>query len=173
MFIEDFRKLFKQEDLDNTVAIVKDFNIYKIVETDKPNHIHIYSNPRLGFSGLEVFVNCGEKPSVINIPSGFSKIAYSDYEFLCDTLPFDITMKGYKMWYDIILSMNWVVSFSIATFNLLYALYNLNNCTVEGELGKDVGPVLEYVNNVANKAKKMGRNFFEAINNLRIVTTLI
>jgi hypothetical protein len=155
------------------VVTIDDFNVYELVNTDKPNHIHIYSNPRLGlFSGLEVFVNCGERPGVVNIPGGHSKIVYSDYEFLGDFLPFDITRKGHKMWYNIILSMNWVVSFSIATFNLLYALYNLDNCKVEGELGSDVEPIVEYVNRVAGRVENIGKDFFEAVENLKVLTTL-
>jgi hypothetical protein len=173
MFVEDFKSVFKSKNHDNTIVTLEDFNVYEIINTDKPNHIHIYSNSKRRFSGIDVFVNCGEKPSVARVLDGYSGFVYSDYEFLSDFLPFDVTMKGHKMWYNIILSMHWAVSFSIATFNLLYALYNLDSCKVEGELGSDVEPVLEYVNRVSNRVKNMGRDFLEAIDNLRLLGNLL
>lgn len=173
MFVKDFKPVFRSKNHDNTTVTLEDFNVYEIISTDKPSHIHIYSNSKQRFSGIDVFVNCGEKPSVAKVLDGYSGIVYSDYEFLSDFLPFDITMKGHKMWYNIILSMNWVVSFSIATFNLLYALYNLDSYKVEGELGSDVGPVLEYINRVASRVKNMGRDFFEAVENLKLLGKLL
>ncbi len=173
MFADDFKQVFKTDNHDNTVVTLDIFDIYEIVNTEKPNHIHIYSSPRLGSISIDVFVNFGERKSVARILEEYPKFVRSDYEFLIDFLPFDISRKGHEMWYKTNLAISWVVSFSIATLSLLYALYNLDNCKIEGEVGGDVKPVMEYISRVANKVKNMGRDFYECIENLKVLGGLL
>ncbi len=172
-FIEELKFTLRPKESTGSIITLKDLNTYKIVKHTGNNFLHIFFGVREAL-GFGVAFNYGRKDQkIIGFLKGDDRYILSEYQFLMDTLPFDLHSEKDATWLNVSTAVYQLAYRSIALLTLLYTLYNLNDGNrIEGERGRNQ-EALDYIMRLSSRIKdNIGNSFFEALENLQTIGML-
>jgi hypothetical protein len=176
-FFDYFTKpIFKSPKvLENSIITIEDFNTYDIVKVERA-HINILSAVKTILS-IDLFVDHFNRSFLVGtLKSPPTTEALPPYRYLTEVLPFDLSNEVDNRILNVVSSSLQVISFSTALLTFLYTMYNLDGgieiVSIVSSTDRN-GRAIDYIYTVRNRLKVTGRNFIEAVENLRILHTVL
>jgi len=179
----NFIPFYKEDILRNTTyserksVLYKDYNIYNFFKV-RGAYITISMETEDKVK-IELFANVGRTYYLIGT-LGFepmSKLIESSNNLL-EMLPYNLRKTTGNFLVDsenklrFVSSSYRIVSALIVTFTTIYALLNLGNKVNVGG-GMYGGDAIEYINYLAGKIKELGNDFYEVVENLKSLSTIL
>ena len=174
LFFDYFTKpIFKSPKVsENSIITIKDFNTYDVVKVEKA-HINLFSGVKMVLS-VDLFVDPSDGSFLVGtLTSHPTTEALPHYRYLTEALPFDLNNKADNRILNVTSASHQVISFSTALLTFLYTMYNLDGGIKIISNTDGNGKAIDYIYAVRDRLKVIGGNFIEAVENLRILNTVL
>jgi len=174
LFFDYFTKpIFKSPKIsESSIITIEDFNTYDIVKVEKA-HINLFSAVKMILS-IDLFVDPSDRSFLVGtLKSHPITEVFPPYRYLTEVLPFDLSNKADNRILNVVSSSLQVISFSTALLTFLYTMYNLDGGIKIISNTDGSGRAVDYIYAVRDRLKVVGGNFIEAVENLRILHTVL
>jgi hypothetical protein len=150
--------------------LFKDLNILNIVKVDKA-HLDFRLKEDIGLN-VELYVDKGNSSVLAGVLGLIPRhILFKEYDYLMEMLPYDIRDGG-GITFNVITSSNRIVGDLTVTFTLLYTLFNFDKkIRIDGDRYQK--EAVEYINYLMGRLREFGNDFYEAIENLKALATIL